>query len=92
MLLMTSKPELDVHTFGVCKFMDNRQSVYTQYPHFTPVCLFVCLFVFSFPPPPPPHLGVFPVIFGLMPFGWLCTRMLPRFYKTHDVGQDWEAV
>lgn len=75
-------------------FMDNRQFMHTQNlqpPFYT--CLlytfFLNLFLLSvFTTPSCIH-----IIFGLMPFGgWLCTFMLPRFYKTHYVEQDWEAV
>jgi hypothetical protein len=30
--------------------------------------------------------------FALMPFGWVCARMLPRGFETHSVEQGWETV
>ena len=33
-----------------------------------------------------------PLIFGLMAFGWLHTRMLPRVYENHGTQQNQEAA
>jgi hypothetical protein len=39
-----------------------------------------------------PLINLSTLIFGLMLFGWLHTRMLLSVYKTHGTEQNWEAL